>query len=49
VIQALFDPLALWQAQCEQPVQGQAMAAGHFLAEELPQETAHALRDFLAT
>jgi haloacetate dehalogenase len=48
VIQALFDPLALWQAQCEQPVQGQAMAAGHFLAEELPLETAHALRDFLA-
>jgi haloacetate dehalogenase len=46
VVQALFDPLALWRAQCSAQVSGRAMAAGHFLAEELPQETATALREF---
>jgi haloacetate dehalogenase len=46
VIHALFDPLALWQAQCELPVQGHALEAGHYLAEEQPQETAALLRQF---
>jgi haloacetate dehalogenase len=48
VVQALFDPLALWRAQCSATVSGRAMAAGHFLAEELPDETAAALHGFFA-
>ena len=46
VVQRLFDPLALWQAQCSAMVSGQAMAAGHFIPEELPEATATALRGF---
>ena len=48
VVQALFDPLALWRAQCDATVSGRALAAGHFLAEELPGETAQALLEFFA-
>ena len=48
VVQALFDPLALWQAQCSAAVTGVALPAGHFIPEELPQETAAALLDFFA-
>lgn len=47
VVQRLFDPLALWQAQCSAQVQGQALDCGHFIPEERPQETAEALRRFL--
>lgn len=46
VVQRLFDPLALWQAQCAGPVTGQALDCGHFLPEERPAETAQALRVF---
>lgn len=46
VVEALFDPLALWQAQCSAPVSGRALDGGHFLAEELPAQTADALQDF---
>ena len=46
VVQALFDPLALWQAQCKSKVQGLALPAGHFIPEELPAETAAALHGF---
>ena len=46
VVQKLFDPLALWQAQCSGIVSGRAMPAGHFIPEELPLETAHALMQF---
>jgi haloacetate dehalogenase len=46
IIQRLFEPLALWQAQCSAHVQGQALPSGHFIPEELPQQTAQALRDF---
>jgi haloacetate dehalogenase len=49
VVQRLFKPLALWQAQCSGQVTGQTLAAGHFIPEELPLETAHALRSFLRT
>ncbi|WP_298833773.1 alpha/beta hydrolase [uncultured Piscinibacter sp.] len=48
VVQALFDPLALWRAQCSATVSGHAMAAGHFLAEELPEQSAAALLGFFA-
>ena len=46
VVQRLFDPLALWQAQCAVPISGEALPAGHFIPEELPETTAWALRDF---
>ncbi len=46
LIGKLFDPMALWQAQCAGRVAGQALPAGHFIPEELPAETADALRAF---
>lgn len=48
VVHRLFKPLELWQAQCAGHVRGQAVPAGHFIPEELPQETAEALREFFA-
>lgn len=48
VVQRLFQPLALWQAQCAGQVSGQAMEAGHFIPEELPGETAVLLHQFFA-
>ncbi|MEI6027479.1 MAG: alpha/beta hydrolase [Betaproteobacteria bacterium] len=47
VVQRLFDPLALWRAQCSAAVQGHALPCGHFIPEELPDETASELLDFL--
>ena len=47
-VHRLFDPLALWRAQCAGHVTGRAMAAGHFIPEERPDETAQALREFFA-
>jgi haloacetate dehalogenase len=47
VVQRMFDPLALWQAQCSGRVEGRALPCGHFIPEECPQETADALRRFL--
>ena len=46
VVNRLFKPLDLWQAQCSATVTGEAMPAGHFIPEELPTETAASLRDF---
>ena len=48
VVQRLFQPLELWQAQCAGRVSGHAMPAGHFIPEELPEATADALAGFLA-
>jgi haloacetate dehalogenase len=47
VINSLFKPLELWQAQCAGQVSGQAVHAGHFIPEELPELTAQALADFM--
>ena len=47
VVHRLFNPLALWQAQCAGRVSGQAVPAGHFIPEELPELTAEALADFM--
>ncbi len=47
VVARLFDPLALWRAQCSAAVSGMAMAAGHFIPEELPDETAARIDAFL--
>ena len=47
VVHKLFDPLALWRAQCAAQVSGEVMAAGHFIPEERPAEiAAHLLRHF---
>ena len=47
VVGRLFEPVALWRAQCTSTVTGQAVEAGHFLAEELPDDTAALLRAHL--
>ena len=46
VVNRLFDPMALWNAQCSGIVTGRALPAGHFIPEELPEATAQALRGF---
>jgi haloacetate dehalogenase len=46
VVHRMFQPLALWQAQCSATVCGHTVPAGHFLPEELPAETADHLRQF---
>jgi haloacetate dehalogenase len=46
VVHRLFDPMALWQAQCAGRLSGLAVLAGHFIPEELPLETAQDLRSF---
>jgi haloacetate dehalogenase len=47
VVHRLFDPVALWQAQCTRPLRAQLIArAGHFIPEEQPQATADALLAF---
>jgi len=45
VINRMFDPLSDWHAVATQ-VQGQALASGHFLAEEAPEETLQEFRAF---
>ncbi|MFN7855198.1 MAG: alpha/beta fold hydrolase [Acidovorax sp.] len=47
VVHRMFEPLALWQAQCSGRVTGEAVPAGHFIPEQLPKATAHALRAFM--
>ncbi|MGV0960323.1 MAG: alpha/beta fold hydrolase [Limnohabitans sp.] len=47
VVNRMFQPIALWQAQCAGQVSGQAVPAGHFIPEELPELTAHALAAFM--
>ncbi len=46
VVNRLFDPMALWQAQCAAKVRGAVLPAGHFIPEELPDETARYLKEF---
>ena len=48
VVNRMFKPLELWQAQCAAHVSGQAVPAGHFIPEELPELTAQALMGFFA-
>ncbi len=47
VVNRLFKPLELWQAQCAGQVSGQAVPAGHFIPEELPEVTAQTLAQFM--
>ena len=46
VVQRLFDPLALWRAQCAGQVSGQSVPAGHFIPEEVADLTCDGLRRF---
>ncbi|HEY8706906.1 MAG TPA: alpha/beta hydrolase, partial [Burkholderiaceae bacterium] len=47
VVHQLFEPLALWRAQCAAQLSGEMLPAGHFIPEELPALTAaHLLRFF---
>ena len=48
VVNKLFKPADLWQAQCAGRVTGQALPAGHFIPEELPPATAATLRNFFS-
>jgi haloacetate dehalogenase len=48
LIGKMFQPVALWQAQCAGRVSGQSLPAGHFIPEELHAETASALRAWFA-
>jgi haloacetate dehalogenase len=49
IIGRMFDPMALWRAQCAAQVQGRATPSGHYIPEELPQETAQAFAEFFGT
>jgi haloacetate dehalogenase len=46
VVHALFDPLTLWGAQCSGVVSGHSTPSGHYIPEELPEQTATSLRAF---
>ncbi len=46
VVERLYDPLDVWRRYASD-VRGRALATGHFLAEERPEETAEELISFL--
>ena len=46
VVNKFFQPLELWRAQCAGTVTGDVVPAGHFIPEELPQQTADTLAHF---
>jgi haloacetate dehalogenase len=48
VVHRLFKPLDLWRAHCSASVVGEVMPSGHFIPEELPNETAGHLLRFLS-
>lgn len=47
VVHRMFQPVALWQAQCAGRVNGLLMPAGHFIPEELPEATSQALAQWM--
>ena len=48
VIHRLFDPMALWKAQCAGTVTGEPVPTGHFIPEEAPDAVVKALLPFRA-
>lgn len=46
VVNKMFNPIALWQAQCHGKVTGQTLPTGHFVTEEKPNDVAALLRAF---
>ncbi|MEM7731622.1 MAG: alpha/beta hydrolase [Pseudomonadota bacterium] len=49
IIGKFYDPLAIWRDYASGPVSGGAINAGHYLAEEAPDEVLAQLVPFLAT
>ena len=47
VVNRMFKPLELWQVQCAGQVSGQAVPAGHFIPEELPEATSDVLAKWM--
>jgi haloacetate dehalogenase len=47
VVNRMFKPVELWQAQCAGQVSGQVMPSGHFIPEELPEGTSEALAKWM--
>ena len=45
VVNRLFDPIALWKQRAAD-VRGEALPSGHYLAEEVPEQTAERLLTF---
>jgi len=43
VVHRLFDPIALWQAQCAGTVTGEAVPSGHYIPEEQPERVVEVL------
>ncbi|MGC9269286.1 alpha/beta fold hydrolase [Acidiphilium sp.] len=48
LVGALYQPLEIWRAYCAGTLSGSALACGHYLAEEAPEETGAALLAFLS-
>ena len=48
VIETCFDALKLWRLRADQ-VEGEALQAGHYMAEEIPDEVAHVCLIFFLT
>ena len=48
VVHRLFDPLALWRAQCSAGVEAAALPTGHFVPEEAPEAVAERLGAFFS-
>lgn len=46
VVHRMFEPLALWQAQCAGTVSGEGLEAGHFVPEEAHAAVARAIGAF---
>jgi len=47
VIETCFDALSLWRQRAEK-VEGEALDATHYMAEEVPEEVAARMFDFFA-
>jgi haloacetate dehalogenase len=47
VIETCFDALKLWRLRANQ-VEGEAIQAGHYMAEEIPDEVATRMSDFFS-
>lgn len=47
VVNRHFQPMALWQPLCAGQLSGEALDAGHFIPEELPELTADTLQRFM--
>jgi haloacetate dehalogenase len=49
IIGEFYDPLTIWQQYCNGVVSGHSVRAGHYLAEESPEEVLAAFGDFFVS